>query len=278
MPNIATLHPQIVHFVIALFFVGLGIRIVSWFLWPTWTRPAGAALLMLSALASVGAVQSGKDAHGPVERIPGARDIVVHHEEKGEQARNWMLGIAALELIALAFASKATIQRGVHVVSGLAGLYVGFVLYEASEHGGEIVYEYGGGPGLRSGDTTDIRRLLIAGLYNQAQRDREAGRSEEAARLTDELVRRMPGDVSVSFLGIESRIKDRKDPQGALTELALVTVPDDTPRLVIRHALLTAEALNAAGMGDSAKAVLAVLKQKFPDNPGVQRAIDALRQ
>lgn len=278
MPNIATFHPQIVPFVIALFFVGLVIRIVSWFLWSTWTRPAGAALLILSALASVAAVKSGKDAHGPVERIPGVRDIVVHHEERGELARNLMLFIGALELIALGLASKAKIQRGVHVVSGVAGLYVGFALYEAAEHGGEIVYEYGGGPGLRSGDTTDIRRLLVAGLFNQAQRDREAGRSEEAARLTDELVRRMPGDLTVSFLAVESRLKDRHDPQGALADLALITPPADTPRLVIRHALLSAEALSVAGMRDSAKAVLAALQQKFPDNPGVQRAIEGLKQ
>lgn len=277
MPNIATFHPQIIHFVIALFFVGLAIRILSWFLWSSWTRPAGAALLILSALASVAAVKSGDDAHGPVERIPGARDIVQHHEEKGEQARNLMLALAVLELIALGLASKASIQKGAYVLSGVAGLYVGYVLYEAADHGGEIVYEYGGGPGVRSGDSTDVRRLLVAGLYNQQQKAREAGRSEEAARLTDELVRQMPGDMTVTFLAVESKIKDRNDPQGALAELAAISFPADQPRLVIRHALLTAEAWKAAGMPDSAKAILASLKEKFPDNPGVQRAIDAMK-
>jgi len=276
MPNISVFHPQIVHFVIALFFVGLGMRIVSWFLWPNWTRPAGAALLIISALASVAAVQSGKDAHGPVERIPGARDIVVHHEETGEKARNLLLVLAAIELIALGLGSKASIQKGAYAVSSLAGLYVAYALYEAAEHGGQIVYEYGGGPGLRSGDTTDIRRLLVAGLYNQAQKDREAGRSEEAARLTDELVRRMPGDQTVMFLAVESKIKDRKDAQGALADLAAMSFPADQPRLAIRHALLTAEAWKAAGMPDSAKVILESLKQKYPDNPGVQRAIDAM--
>lgn len=277
MPNIASFHPQIIHFVIALFFVGLAIRILSWFLWSSWTRPAGAALLILSALASVAAVKSGDDAHGPVERIPGARDIVEHHEEKGELARNLMLALAALELIALGLASKAKIRTGAYVLSGLAGLYVGYELFEAAEHGGEIVYEYGGGPGLRSGDTTHVRRLLVAGLYNQLQKAREANRSEEAGRLTDELARQMPGDMTVAFLAVESRIKDRNDPQGALTELAAMAFPADQPRLVIRHALLTAEAWKAAGMADSAEAILASLKEKFPDNPGVQRAIDAMK-
>lgn len=277
MPNIATFHPQIVHFVIALFFVGLGVRIASFFLWPSWTRPAGTLLLVLAALASVGAVQSGKDAHGPVERIPGARAIVEHHEEKGEDARTFLLVVAAIELISLAFAGKPAIQRGTHVVSALAGLFTAYVLYEAAEHGGEIVYEYGGGPGLRSGDTTDVRRLLVAGLYNQAEKDREAGRSEEAARLVDELVRRMPGDTSVALLAVESRLKDRKDPQGALTDLAAMTIPADDARLVIRHGVLTAEALAAAGMGDSAKALLATLQQKFPDSRSVRQAMGAMK-
>jgi uncharacterized membrane protein len=277
MPDIAVYHPQIVHFVIALFFVGLGIRIFSWFLWPTWTRPAGALLLILSAIAAVAAVKSGDDAHGPVERIPGARDIVEHHEERGERARNLMLVIAGLELVALALGSREKAQKGVHLVSGLFGLYVGYSLYEAAEHGGEIVYEYGGGPGLRSNDTTDIRRLLVAGLHAQALRDREAGRSEEAARLTDELVRRMPGDENVAFLAIESKIKDRKDPQGALADLAAISYPADNARLVIRHSILTAEAWKAMGMQDSANAILESLRQKYPENAGVQRAIESLK-
>jgi uncharacterized membrane protein len=277
MPNIAVFHPQIVHFVIALFFVGLALRIASWFIWPTWTKPAGALLLILSALASVAAVESGTQAHGPVERIPGAREAVEHHEERGEAARNLLLIIGALELVGLGLASRAKAQKVVHVLSGVFGLYVGFALYEAAEHGGEIVYEYGGGPGLRSNDTTDIRRLLVAGLYNQAQRDREAGRSEEAARLTDELVRRMPGDQAVAFLAIESKIKDRKDPQGALADLAAISFPADQPRIAIRHALLTAEAWKALGMQDSVNVILESLKQKYPDNAGIQRAIEALK-
>lgn len=277
MPDIAVFHPQIVHFVIALFFVGVGVRIASWFLWPTWTRPAGALLLILAALASVAAVTSGDQAHGPVERIPGARDIVEHHEERGELARNLMLVIAALELVALGLASRARAQKAAHVVSGLFGLYVGFALYEAAEHGGEIVYEYGGGPGIRQNDTTDIRRTLVAGLYNQSVRDREAGRSEDAARLTDELVRRMPGDQTVAFLAIESKIKDRKDPQGALADLAAISYPADAPRLAIRHAILTAEAWKALGMQDSVNVILESLKQRYPDNAGVQRAIESLR-
>jgi hypothetical protein len=81
----------------------------------------------------------------------------------------------------------------------------------------------------------------------------------------------------VAFLAIESKIKDRKDPQGALADLAAISFPADQPRIAIRHALLTAEAWKAMGMPDSAKAILESLKQKYPDNPGVQRAIESMK-
>ena len=278
MPDIPQWHPQIVHFVIALGFVGIGLRVVSLALWKSWTRPAGAVLLILAAAASVAAVKSGDDAHGPVERIPGTRDLVVHHEELGEKARNLFLGIAALELIALAFTSRPKALLGVHAASALIGLYAGLVLYETAEHGGEIVYNYGGGPGLRSGDTADVRRLLVAGLYNQARLDREAGRREEAARLTDELARRVPGDRTVQLIAIESRIRDRGEPMAALAELMAMSIPPDTMRLVVRHGLLVAEALAAAGLKDSARAELQRLTQRYPESQAVKQALAGLDQ
>lgn len=278
MPEIPQWHPQIVHFVIALGFVGIGLRVVSLALWKSWTRPAGAALLIMAAAASWAAVKSGDDAHGPVERIPGTRDLVVHHEELGEKARNLFIAVAALELIALALTSRPKALVGVHAVSAVLGLYAGLVLYETAEHGGEIVYNYGGGPGLRSGDTADVRRLLVAGLYNQARLDREAGRREEAARLTDELARRVPGDRTVQLLAIESRIRDRGEPMAALAELMAMSIPADTMRLVVRHGLLVAEALAAAGLKDSARAELQRLAQRYPESQAVKQALAGLDQ
>ena len=276
MPDIPQWHPQIVHFVVALGFVGIVLRLLSLVVWKSWTRPAGAVLLIVAAGASVLAVESGTDAHGPVERIPGTRELVIEHEELGEKARNLFLAVAAIELIGLALSSRPKAVLGVHVVSAVVGLYAGFVLYEAAEHGGEIVYNYGGGPGLRSGDTADVRRLLVAGLYAQARLDREAGRSEEAARLTDELARRVPGDRTVQLLAIESRIRDRHEPLAALADLRAMSIPADTMRFVVRHGLLIAEALSAAGFKDSAKTVVQGLSQRYPESPAVKQALAGL--
>jgi uncharacterized membrane protein len=276
MPNIAEFHPQIVHFVIALGFVGIGLRVLSLVVWSSWGRPAGAGLLILAAAASAAAVKSGDDAHGPVERIPGTRDLVIHHEELGERSRNLLLVIAGLEIAALALASRTRVQRGIHIASAAVGVFTGFVLFETAEHGGEIVYEYGGGPGLRTGDTTDVRRLLVAGLYHQARLDREAGRLEEAARLVEEMARRVPGDLTVALLAVESKLRDRQDPQGALADLRALAVPADDPRLSVRHGLLTSDAYAAAGYADSARAALEGLAQRFPENQAVRQAIERL--
>lgn len=279
MPDIGIYHPQIVHFVIAFLCLGVVARVVS--LLPLGERfrfigPMASALIILGTLTALAAVQSGKDAHGPVERVPGARDAVVEHEEWGERARNLFIAIGVLELAVLALVSRRRVAQWLRVVSAFAGLAGLFLLYEASEHGGHLVYNYAGGVGIRSGDAGDLRRLLVAGLYHNARAARDSGRKEEAGRLTDELVRQMPDDATVKFLGIESRINDREDARGALEALAAIDVPGDDVRLNLRKATLTAEAYQAVGAGDSALATLQQLKRRFPDNPRVQAALERL--
>lgn len=276
MPDIGIYHPQIVHFVIGFLCLGVLARVLS--LLPLGDRarflgPMAALLLILGAVATIPAVQSGKNAHGPVERVPGARDAVVDHEHWGERTRNAFLIIAGLELAALALARRKALARGLLVVSAVGGIVGMWLVYEAGEHGGELVYNYAGGVGIRSGSPDDVRRLLIAGLYHNARIAREAGRKDEAARLTDELMRQSPDDATVRFLGIESQIQDRDDPRGALVALASRPAPDP-PRLQIRHAMLAAEAYQALGAADSALATLQALQQRFPDNPRVKAAVE----
>src|SRR5688572_25504794 len=182
MPDIGVFHPQVVHFVIALLGVGVVLRIIS--LIPmrgrfSFVSHAATLLIVLGAFASVVAAKSGDDAHGPAERIPGARPAVENHETWGNRTRNLFLIIATIELVALIASRKEEhrkIGRLGHASSAVLGLLGLFFLYETGEHGGEIVYEYAGGVGTRSGNPEDVENLLIAGLYHAAVQDREAGR------------------------------------------------------------------------------------------------------
>ena len=277
MPDIGIFHPQIVHFVIGLLYVGAAARVLS--LLPLGERfrflsPMATTLLILGALAAIAAVQSGTNAHGPVERIPGAREIVSEHEEWGERTRNVFVGIAVLEIAALLFASRRKLAQGLRVVTAL-GCLVGFwVVFEVGDLGGDIVYEHAGGPGIRSGKPEDIKNVLVAGLYHSARLARDAGRKDEAARLTDELVRQMPDDPSVRFLGVESQIKDRGESRAALLALEAMNVPADDVRLQMRKAMLSADAYRALGAPDSATAMLQGLLQRYPDNPRIKEMVE----
>ncbi|MEO8448976.1 MAG: DUF2231 domain-containing protein [Gemmatimonadota bacterium] len=263
MPDIGTYHPQVVHFAIVLCIVGVVFRLISLTGRAAWTNSAALTLILVGTLMTVVAVQSGTDAHGPIERIPGAREAVQDHEDWGKRTRNIFLVVALLE-IAAAVLAKRGIGKGLRIVSALAGLGGCAALYETGEHGGILVYSFAGGPGIRSGDTTDVTRLLISGLYQRGLADRAAGRLTDAARLFDELAARMPNDRYTQLLLAESTLKDRKDPATAMTQIRAIQADASDARMAIRKGMLLGEAYVAAGFPDSARAVLTQLKADIP--------------
>ncbi|HXL35392.1 MAG TPA: DUF2231 domain-containing protein [Gemmatimonadales bacterium] len=274
--SLAPLHPQIVHFVIALLFAGVVFRCIAVTGRAAFTGPAAAVLLLVGTLGAVLAAKSGTDAHGPVERVPGARAAVVAHEEWGERTRNIFLVVAALEIAALIPAAQRW-RKGVHLASALVGLAGAFSLYEAGEHGGELVYAYAGGVGIRSGNPDDVGRLLVAGLYHQAMLERKAGRTAEAARLIGQLAQRYPDDTSARLLAIESLIVDQKDGRAALAALASFPVLLDSRFLRFRIGLLRADAFASAGMRDSARAILETMAGEFANNRAIQDRLAKLK-
>ncbi len=279
MPNLAIYHPQVVHFAIALLFVGVVLRFVSLTGKLRFTNHAAAALLILGTIAAVVSVRSGDDAHGPVERIPGVRDAVIEHEEHGKSTKNYFLVVAALELLALgltAGTSTARYAKAALIGSAAVGFFGAHQLYEAAEHGGELVYSYAGGPGIRSGDPEDVSRLLVAGLHSQALADRRAGRGADAARLLDEMAVRAPGDATAQFLRVESLMLDRKDYPAALAAARSVAVDSTNARLATRKASLIADAFLGMGMPDSARAELAPVVAAFPANTRLKAKFDSI--
>ena len=276
MPNLATFHPIIVHFAIVLLMVGVIFRWISLTGRAAFTGPAAATLLLLGTLAAVLAVRSGTDAHGPVERIPGARDAVVEHEEAGQWTHNIFLLVAALELAALAVARRN--QRATRLAlwgSALLGVFGVGSLYKAGDRGGDLVYRYAGGVGSRYGDSADVSRLYLAGLYQAAQQARAQHDSARAAELFGELARRFPNDTTVRFLAIESVVRDKNDGRAALAALSRLSIPPDNQRLKLRYGFLKVDAYLAAGRPDSARATLEQLARDFPD---MQRIKDRLAQ
>ena len=275
MPSLASLHPQIVHFVVALSLVGVAMRWLSLTNKVSYAGPTATTLLLIAGLGAVLAVSSGTAAHQPVEAIPGVAAAVRAHEDWGHRARTVLLIIAAIELGGVLLAKLPTFRRWVHVVSAVVGLLGAAAVYMAAQEGGELVYSYAGGPGLRTGDTADIGRLFTAGLYEQALVDRARHQPIAAAELIDLLARRSPGDTAIELLRIESMLRDRNDAPGALAALNSLRLPADNPRLQIRAGLLAVDAYVATSQPDSARALLQRLITQFPQS---QRLKDRLIQ
>src|SRR5712664_4220171 len=266
MPNIGPYHPLIVHFAIALLVVGVIFRWISLTGRVAFAGPAAATLILAGTVAALLAVHSGTDAHGPVERIPGVRQAVMDHEDAGHWARNVFLVVALLEIVALVAAKRSvTTARVALWGSAVVGVFGVAALMKMADRGGDLVYSYAGGVGTRSGDTADVSRLYLAGLYQAAQAARARHDSARAAELFRELERRNPNDTTVRFLAIESLVHDRNDGRAALVALTRLTVAPDDRRLRLRYGFLKADAYVAAGKPDSARATLEQLARDFPD-------------
>ena len=275
MPDIGELHPEIVHFVVALLMVGVILRWVSLTGKLAFTRPAAATLLILGTLAAVAAVRSGLDAHEAVERVPGIGAAVNAHETWAKNTRTVFLVVGGLELVALALAllRLPSVRRWAEVASAVVGLGGAYLLYGAADRGGDLVYSYAGGVGIRSGDPADVDHLLTAGLFERAMVARKAHHSGAADSLITELARLHPSDPNVQLVHAQSLLQDRKDPKAALAVLDSIVVPDSLPSLKGRVAFQKVDVFVAAGMPDSARATLTALGAQFADNPRMSARI-----
>jgi len=276
MPSLAALHPQIVHFAIALSVAGVLLRWLSVGRRAAWAGPAAATLLLAGALAVFLAARSGTQAHGPVERVPGSARAVGEHEEWGNWAYRAFVLVGIAELAALALRSRGRAKPAL-VASALIGLGGVYALYEAGSHGGALVYSYAGGVGIRSGAPEDVGRLLLAGLYHQAQLDRKAQKPEDAAALVELAARRFPNDPDVQLAAAESLLLDRKDAAAAVAALEKIGVPADDRRARFRRAFLLADALEAKGDKPAALATLEPLAAEMPQNERLKKRIEQLK-
>ena len=103
------------------------------------------------------------------------------HEDAGHDTRNVLLVLALLELAALV-PLLGKWRRLILAGSAIVGIGGAYEIYEVGRLGGDLVYSYAGGVGIRSGDSTDVNRLLLAAMYDRAQLDRTQKNAEGAAR------------------------------------------------------------------------------------------------
>jgi uncharacterized membrane protein len=236
---------------------------------------AASLFLILGALMALLAQQTGEAASGPAERVPWAADAVDSHETWADRTVWVFVVVGLLETAALLLRRRGKERVALLASAGLGA--VGLVLLiTTANKGGTIVYSYAGGVGFRSSDGVDRDRLFLAGAFHLLDADRRDGRPGDAARLLAEMFRRYPGDIDVQLLLAESKLVDMKDPAAALETLGRISVPKDDRRLRLRHGLLLVDALLKKGQREAAGAALQTLRTDFPEDPEVQKRLQAV--
>jgi uncharacterized membrane protein len=272
-------HPLVVHFAVALLFIGVIARVVSLAGRPAFVGPMAATLLILGTFFAAVSVYTGDQAHGLIEAMPGVRPEVETHEAWGERTQNLFIIVTIVELVAILMTRTQFTKyaRPVTMASAAIGVVGLFFLYEAGEHGGRIVYDFAGGVGTRDADPADVQRLALAAVYQQGMAARQSGKAAEAAMRFDEAAARFPESVDAQLIAAESQMLDRKDPQASLERLRRIMPPSDNRFQRTRHGMLLADALDATGQRDAAIATLQQLQSAFPANARIKARLAQLQ-
>jgi uncharacterized membrane protein len=143
LPN--PLHPAVVHFPIVLLLLGAVVAIAAVFVRKYGVPVLAAGLLVLGALGTWGAVESGESDGRLVENTaPQVNDLVDAHQ-------TWAKRTLAISIFA-AFAAgcsvlarRPRIARTVAVVAALVSVAAAYGIYETGHRGGALVYRHGAG-------------------------------------------------------------------------------------------------------------------------------------
>lgn len=144
LPN--PLHPAVVHFPIVLLLLGAVVAIVAVFWRKNGVPALAAALLVLGALGTWAAVQSGESDGGLIENSsPQINGLIDAHE-------TWAKRTLVISILA-AFASGGTVlaarwpwaARAVAVVAALLSIAAAYGVYETGHRGGALVYRHAAG-------------------------------------------------------------------------------------------------------------------------------------
>ncbi len=151
METLASLHPKVVHFAIALLLTYVFLEFLFLIFKKDYLNKSATLVLFLGVLGALASLLTGNQAYHYAESLFDNYDVKIplglidHHEEYATWTLFWFLGILIIRFfLNLKDKLKGWIQIGVFILS-LVGVYL---VYETGEHGGELVYKYGVGTKL----------------------------------------------------------------------------------------------------------------------------------
>ena len=136
------LHPQLIHFPIALLVTGLFVDLAGRITRRDWLTHAALIFLVVGTLGTVAATQSGKAQEDQILTTPEIHEVLEEHEEGGKRTM-WFFLVITTARVGLAWRRKFTpMMSWIFVAVWSVGLVL---LFETAHHGGELVYTHGAG-------------------------------------------------------------------------------------------------------------------------------------
>lgn len=140
------LHPAIVHFPIALIFLGMLFSTLTIFTRRGALPQFAAVTLILAAGAAQVAINTGDDeADILLKRMPEAKPLLLMHAEWGERVRNIAVFAAISAVVALAFYRAKSIRRVLAFITTVLAGAACYCVFQTAENGLAMVYHHGVG-------------------------------------------------------------------------------------------------------------------------------------
>lgn len=140
------LHPAIVHFPIALIFLGTLFSTLTIFTRRGALPQFAAVTLILAAGAAQVAINTGDDeADVLLKRMPEAKPLLLAHAEWGERVRNIAVFAAISAVVALAFYRATSIRRVLAFITTVLAGAACYCVFQTAENGLAMVYHHGVG-------------------------------------------------------------------------------------------------------------------------------------
>ena len=159
MEFLASLHPKLVHFPIALLLTYTLFEIIGAFSKKDFFSKAAHILLFLGVLGAVAAVLTGNQAVNLANSWEKQGAIIQFHAigEHENLANITLWFFAALLVIRTVLVLKKKFTGYIKFIIVLIALVGCYFVYQTGEHGGKLVYKYGLG--------TDLKKMEIQGNH-----------------------------------------------------------------------------------------------------------------
>jgi uncharacterized membrane protein len=140
------LHPAVVHFPIVLILLGSVVAVAAVFI-RRWHLPGtAAALLVLGALGSIVAAQTGKHEGELVGgETPAIESILEQHENWAERTQTAAVIVALLAAGAALATRWPGVTRTLSVLTAASALVATWCVVQTGHYGGQLVYRHGAG-------------------------------------------------------------------------------------------------------------------------------------